>query len=361
MSDEERDLCCCEYYDLTNNRNHILACLCNCTDLDEAVDSFLKGQTIAEENKTRFQNTMRDRLRIPWIGGARQVAFDSVLPLMILPLMLLTASLSLWWTVFSFSTVGMFLLLIFNFFIKTIPRTKFFFVWTITSIILLYFIFEFVVIPFLKILIEENVILSVLIFAFIMCLYLTKSRADQLTSLSESESDLILNGKNIEGFYSCKICDHRIPDKDHHCVWFDCCITNHNQCSFLLSLIFAILALLYSSNLTLTSVCHPFEFAKSILLPDDCSEVYYQFELGLSFVSAIYSILVAILLWLVLMQQIMLVSLGIPLRDWNKLSFTSKLCLGLNTNRPHNKGIINNWSKILCQTSPKYTVLHRDV
>lgn len=46
----------------------------------------------------------------------------------------------------------------------------------------------------------------------------------------------------------------------------------------MLSLLFAIISLLYSSNLTLTSVCHPFTFIWTIMLPDDCSEVYEQYE-----------------------------------------------------------------------------------
>lgn len=182
--------------------------------------SLVKGKKVPDENKTGLMNTMRDRLRVPWIGGARQLAFDSILPIFILPIMFLIASISLWWTVFAFSTIAMFLLLIFNFFIKTIPRTKFFFVWTVTSIVLLYFIFEFVVIPFLEILVEENIALSILIFGFVMCLYLTKLRANQLTALWENEADItLLNGRDVEGFYACKICDSKIPDKDHHCVW----------------------------------------------------------------------------------------------------------------------------------------------
>ncbi|XP_050310952.1 LOW QUALITY PROTEIN: palmitoyltransferase ZDHHC23 [Anthonomus grandis grandis] len=362
MYNDDKDLCCCEDYDLSNERNHILACCCNCVDLDEVVDNFIKGKRVPEHNRAGFMNTMRDRLRVPWIGGAKQVTFDSLLPIFVLPTMFTIASFSLWWTVFSFSTVAMFHLLIFNFFIRTLPQTKFFFVWTATSIVLLYFIFEFVVIPFLEILVEENIALSILIFGFIMCLYLTKLRANQLTGMCENETEYNLNGKDIAGFYNCSICDSRIPDKDHHCVWFDCCISKHNQCLFLLSLFFAIAALLYSSNLTLTSVCHPFEFFKTILLPDDCSDVYYQFELGLSFVSAIYSILIAVCLSFILFQQIMLISLGIPLKDWNKLSIMSKLCLGLNTNRPHNRGIIKNWSRIMCQNTPKYmSVMNRDV
>ncbi|ERL84494.1 hypothetical protein D910_01924 [Dendroctonus ponderosae] len=211
------DLCCCEYYDLSNERNHILACLCNCVDLDEAVDNLVKGKKVSDQNKTGLTNTMRDRLRVPWIGGAIQVSFDSLLPVIILPLVFLVSSLSLWWTAFSFTTIGVFILLISNFFVRTIPKTKFFFVWTVTSIVLLYFIFEFVVIPFLEILVEENIALSVLIFGFIMCLYLMKLRANQLIAALDDESQLSFNGKSIEGFYACKICDCKIPDKDHHC------------------------------------------------------------------------------------------------------------------------------------------------
>lgn len=34
-------LCCCEYYDRNAARNHILACCCNCTDVDESFDRFV--------------------------------------------------------------------------------------------------------------------------------------------------------------------------------------------------------------------------------------------------------------------------------------------------------------------------------
>ncbi|XP_030754742.1 palmitoyltransferase ZDHHC23 isoform X2 [Sitophilus oryzae] len=322
--------------------------------------SLIRGKKVSDNNKTGLLNTMQDRLRVPWRGGAKQVAFDSILPVIILPSMLLLGSISLWWTVFSFTTVAIFLSLIFNFLIKTIPNTKFFFVWTVTSMVLLYFIFEFIVIPFLEILVEENILLSALIFGFIICLYTTKIRANELTSLGTEECESSV-GKEVGGFYNCRICDNKIPDKDHHCVWFDCCISKHNQCCFIAALFFAIAALLYSSNLTLTSVCHPFEFYKTILLPDDCSDVYYQFELALSFVSAIYSIAIAILLTVILLQQIFLVSIGMSLKEWNKLSIISKLCLGLNTKRIHNRGFLKNWSKIICWNKYQYHPLNREV
>lgn len=35
---EDGSLCCCEYFDIHQERNHILACCCNCEDLDESFE-----------------------------------------------------------------------------------------------------------------------------------------------------------------------------------------------------------------------------------------------------------------------------------------------------------------------------------
>lgn len=349
--EDNNPLCCCEYYDVNYERNHILACCCNCEDLDEAFESLITRHGITEKNKQGLIMTIQDRLRIPWKGGAKQVAFDALLPVFIIPIMLLTASISLWWTIFAFTTVIIFLILISNFLIRTLPYTKFFLMWAITSLAILYMIFEFVVIPFLEILLVENVALSILIFGFIMSLYTMKKRTNELPRLGENEAEKGLITKNCTRLVNCSICQVRVPDKDHHCIWFDCCVGKHNQCVFILSLLFAIGALLYSSNLTLTSVCHPFILYKTILLPDDCSEVYELFELGLSFVSAIYSLVIAFLLLILFCQQLLLVSMGITLKEWQRLPFRTKLCLGLSANRPNSQGFLKNWKSVICWNS----------
>ncbi|XP_060528868.1 palmitoyltransferase ZDHHC23-B [Cylas formicarius] len=314
----------------------------------------LKFKNIKCENRIfGMVATFQDRLR------PRYLTFDGFLPVIILPSFLLVASLSFWWTIFSFTTLTIFFVLIFAVFIKLIPKTKFFLTWTLTSLTLLYFIFEFVVIPFLEILLEENLFLSVLIFGFVICLYLVKSRANELISYGEGDPETNIFGKDISRFYTCRICDSKIPDKDHHCIWFDCCISRHNQCLFILTLVFGIAALLYSSNLTLTSVCHPFEFYKTILLPDDCSDVYFQFELGLSFVSALYSIFLANFMVIILLQQVILVSIGISTTEWRKLPCASKLCLGLNAKRSYHKGFFKNWAQIICCLKNYYSTANR--
>ncbi|CAG9863727.1 unnamed protein product [Phyllotreta striolata] len=344
--DDNSALCCCEYYDINYERNHILACCCNCEDLDEAFERFISGRSVPDKRRQAVIMTIQDRLRIPWRGGAKQIAFDAILPVFIIPCMLLIASISVWWTIFSFTTVLIFLVFISSFLIRTIPFTKFFFVWTCMSLVTLYVIFEFIVIPFLEILLIENIALSVLIFGFVMCVYIMKKRTQHLPRLGDAEYGY--TGQFSCKWVNCSKCQVKVPDKDHHCIWFDCCVGKHNQCSFILSLLFAISALLYSSNLTLTSVCHPFSFFKTILLPDDCSEVYKLFELSFSFVSAVYSIIIALLLLILLCQQLLLVSLGLSLKEWTRLSFGSKLCMALTAHRPNNRGFCNNWKSVIC-------------
>ncbi|KAJ3643738.1 hypothetical protein Zmor_026430 [Zophobas morio] len=303
-----------------------------------------RGQGFPDRNRSRLMATIQDRLRIPWRGGAKQVAFDAILPVIILPTMFLLAAISLWWTVFSFTAVAVILVSVFKFFIRTIPRTKFFIVWTVTSIIILYIIFEFLVIPLLEILVEENIFLTILFAGFLLCFYLMKIRNNTLGKIGESEAE----SGYVGSYNRCSICQVVVPEKDHHCVWFDCCVGRHNQCLFVLALFFAIASLLYSSNLTLTSVCHPFIVYKSILLPDDCSDVYQQFELGLSFVAAIYSLGLAAFLLMLFLHQILLVSLGLTSKEWRNLSFCAKCFLGLCSKRPHSLGFVKNWSRIMC-------------
>lgn len=230
---DSEPLCCCEYVDDNQQINHILACCCNCYDLDEGFERcicknihfdinnhklllrLITGQGFPQQNRSRLMATLQDRMRIPWKGGAKQVSFDAILPLIILPLMFLLASISLWWTVFSFTAATVILASVFRFFIKTIPNTKFFLVWTITSIVMLYVIFEFVVIPLLEILLEENILLSIFFACFLFTFHMTRQRNNALGAIGGDEAE-----SGIVGSYNrCFICQVLVPDKDHHCVW----------------------------------------------------------------------------------------------------------------------------------------------
>lgn len=164
--------------------------------------------------------TLQDRVRIPWRGGAKRISLDAVLPILVIPLLLFLAAISFWWTLFSFTTMTVFLAYISCQFMRAIPGTKFFFVWAITSLVFLYGVFEFVVIPFLQILIEENIALSVLIMGFVFSLYMTKTKHNMLCEAAENEVEGGLIGRVVNSrAHNCPVCKVSVPDRDHHCVW----------------------------------------------------------------------------------------------------------------------------------------------
>lgn len=82
--------------------------------------------------------------------------------------------------------------------------------------------------------------------------------------------------------FHCKICGECIARRDHHSVWLDCCIGESNHKFFLAGCLLAMFALLFGANLSMTSICHPFFvfriFSINVLLPDDCSDVFDQYE-----------------------------------------------------------------------------------
>lgn len=82
--------------------------------------------------------------------------------------------------------------------------------------------------------------------------------------------------------FHCVYCQTCIVRKDHHSVLLDCCIGQHNYRLYFVGGMFGMAALVMAANLALTSICHPFKvghvFGVVVFLPDDCSEVYDQWE-----------------------------------------------------------------------------------
>ena len=54
----------------------------------------------------------------------------------------------------------------------------------------------------------------------------------------------------------------------------DICIGSRNHKFFIAALIALLASCLYSSNLTLTTICHPTLVGGLVLMPDDCSDVF---------------------------------------------------------------------------------------
>jgi palmitoyltransferase len=106
----------------------------------------------------------------------------------------------------------------------------------------------------------------------------------------------------------CQYCNLCVIRQDHHSLWVNCCIGRFNHKFYIFGCVFAILASLLFANLTMTSVCHPFPLVQIlsvlVLLPDDCSDVYHQYDIALCFVASIYALMLAVGILLNLIQQV---------------------------------------------------------
>lgn len=78
--DDQDPLCCCEYYNIKRQRSHILSFFCECEDLDETVDNWIKGNPQKINKIVDIIDTFADRCRVPWLGGAKAFDFGCVFP-----------------------------------------------------------------------------------------------------------------------------------------------------------------------------------------------------------------------------------------------------------------------------------------
>lgn len=351
-------LCCCEYWNIQQERSHILGCCCNCEDLDDGVERIFVCEQVPFQQVKNIMSTFQDRLRIPWRGGAKQISIDSALPLFLLPVLVYVAAQSVWCTLLVLLIMLLSLCYLYSVFMRFLPRTKFFFVWTLTSAVLLLLVFELSVVPFLEIMPQENCVLIGLVISSGICLYKVRTRAEQnfvIPANMDEETDLacsVCKRRVPPRTFHCRVCQACVIKRDHHCVWLDCCIGDKNHQLFMLGALLSAAALVYGAILTLTTVCHPsFYIMETILLPDDCSDVYHDFVIALCFVSSIYCLIIAFLLLLLLGHQCWLITLGMTGQEWRCVQ-GSTWCAALRSDRPHSHGLLNNWLEFLsCRRS----------
>lgn len=96
--------------------------------------------------------------------------------------------------------------------------------------------------------------------------------------------------------------------------------------------------------------CNMSEYKKSQGL---LNNTHFISRLALAFVSAVYSTILGCILVLILLQQIILITLGISTQEWRNYSFIHKVCC-LCANRPYSRGLVENWLKIFCLTRRDY-------
>lgn len=234
-----------------------------------------------------------------------KIDFDTIIPIFLLPLIFAVSTISLVSTIIVMSLMISSLLCASKF-TKVSSRTQFFYAWTICSGFYLFLIFEFDILTMLEITQMENLSLMILFSLTIVSLYNVRIARNQYQPLATlPESQFNISSRQTESFH-CQVCQTDVRDRYFHSYWLDCCISSSNHTYYLLGLSFAVVTLVFGANLGLTTVCHPYIFYKSILMPEDCSDVYFEFELALCFVASIYSLGYALIMILIILHQVIL-------------------------------------------------------
>lgn len=185
---------------------------------------------------------IQDRFRVPWTGGAKQLSFDAISAIIVLPTLLMLATLH---PFLAFGVTVLILIMlrcIYVFQTSHQIHSKFFQMWTITSILLIWFVFEFMGQPFLEITMGENIAFNVLFNLAIFSIYICRKGRVKSTEAgkyaSEMEEVLIKDDEYVypkdddlethcrncrtnkeDRAKHCHICQTCIPSLEYHNVW----------------------------------------------------------------------------------------------------------------------------------------------
>ncbi|KAM6900211.1 palmitoyltransferase ZDHHC23-B [Xenentodon cancila] len=336
LKEEEDALCCCEYVNRRGERSHVAACCCDCEDLDDACDRFLKREPQKANSLSQVGEVISDRIRVPWLwGGARKLDLSIIPPLILLPgllhlaalhfllgLVVLTAlpGLVLWYYYITHYKKG---------------KTLFFLSLALFSLAYMYYLFVTEVLPHGDVGPLELAVVSLGVILTLLALFHTKRDpgivqpnketihstvtyysplADRDFSLNGGKQDVTMTVANRTGSLEherveqkeagrknwcavcrvarppraghCRICGVCVLRLDHHCVWINSCVGQANHRSFLLTLVFFLLTSLYGISLVLKSVCPQQNLLTALLY---CPGVYNQYSTSLCFTCAWYS------------------------------------------------------------------------
>ncbi|XP_069559689.1 palmitoyltransferase ZDHHC23-B [Brachyistius frenatus] len=360
--EEEETLCCCEYVNRHGDRSHVAACCCDCEDLDEACDRFLKKEPQKPESLSRVAEVVSDRIRVPWLwGGARKLDLSIIPPLILLPVLLHLAALHFLLALVVLTALPGLVLFYYYFTHRKKGRTLFFLSLALFSLAYMYYLFITEVFPRGDVGLLELAVVSAGVVLTLLALIHTKREpgivrpnqeavhstvtyysppADRDPSVNEGRRDVTMTVANRTGSSEqegvepkessrrnwcpvcrvvrppraghCRICGVCVLRLDHHCVWINGCVGQANHRSFLLTLVFFLLTSLYGISLVLQSVCPQENLLTALLY---CPGVYNQYSSALCFTCAWYSSIVTGGLLHLLVVQVINVSYNVTERE----------------------------------------------
>uniref|UniRef100_A0A336MJI3 CSON000877 protein n=1 Tax=Culicoides sonorensis TaxID=179676 RepID=A0A336MJI3_CULSO len=349
--DEDPDpLCCCEYFDRHEQRNHIFLCCCQCTELDEICERLITCKTVDRKLKKEMWFTFKDRLRIPYPGGARLLLCESLLPLFLIILSQLIGAINMYSTCIAFVLSLYVLYYARKSYYRANHRTSFCFYWCIWSVAYLVVLFQ-TNLPLMEILPEENFVFVLLLTFMLISFYMVhrinkrhySTSGLQSALASDDDSATVLIMPEDKNSNTSKDCNTTNDEEGEYELWICSNITYYNYKYYIAACCLGTVTFLWYSNLVITTVCHPFPvfrvFNVEILMPDDCSDVYDQYDIALCFVGALYALVLAVFCFIKFIQELYYITKSIAFSNWHSDE---------QHQRHSRKNCINNWRSFLC-------------
>ncbi|XP_064206794.1 palmitoyltransferase ZDHHC23-B [Anguilla rostrata] len=389
-AEPEDPLCCCEFVNHEGERTHMAACFCDCEHLDQACDRWLKGEAQKEGALSQVVAVVQDRLRVPWLYGARQVDLSVIPPLVLLPVLLRLAALHLFLGVLVM--IGLPVLVLWYYYAthRRKGRSLFFLSLALFSLGYMYYLFLTEVVPRGDVGLLQlcTVTIGVVFTLFFLALtkrdpgYLKPHPADTQNSVIDHGGPpelacaprngvspaVQLYARSSESAKSnwchtcrvvqppraghCRICGFCVRRLDHHCVWINSCVGQANHRCFLLTILLFLLTSVYGISLVLRSVCPKQNTLFALLY---CPGVYTQYSTALCFTCSWYCSIVTGGLLHLLVVQFFNVSYNVTERE-------ARLALRQKQGRRHlwglivdtgtySRGFLGNWTEFLTMSS----------
>ncbi|XP_026960913.1 palmitoyltransferase ZDHHC23 isoform X2 [Sagmatias obliquidens] len=366
-----------------------------------SLNRWITCKSVQPETYERIMDTISDRLRIPWLRGARKVNISLLPPLFLLPVFLRVASWHFLLGVVVLTSLPVLALWYYYLTHRRKEQTLFFLSLGLFSLGYMYYVFLQEVVPRGRVGPTQLALLTCGLLLILLALCRAKkdpgylrNPANDDRSLSGSHTEYLnrtgpekpkgfpgadpAGGLNNRGpkdepkgcprtlagspatgkedwcakcrlvrparAWHCRICGVCVRRMDHHCVWINSCVGESNHQAFMLALLVFLLTSVYGVTLTLDTICTDRSVFTALFY---CPGVYANYSSALCFTCVWYSVIIMGGMAYIFLIQLINISYNVTEREVQQAlrqKTGRRLLCGLIVDTgQYNRGFLRNW------------------